>query len=406
MRIKRFLKRLLSANFLIGPAIWVSSSPEALIHRRMVKSFRPTHMRLLAWLNVLLCCAAWYLIIVWHQIITALKRPCLSTPRASVADLLYLGLWLGVKPSSYYICSLNKVPKSQWLSYVYPQELVHWHTIQSPVKSRSQLARLNDKHIFSVFCNDHKLRSVVTLDVIEKGQELTNQMLIDYGLCFIKPLNANAMLGCSSIEHLNGGRVLKGRSLDGELLELTKQSLILNALQEAIDIRTMLVQPLLVNHPDLHHINNETLDPQTLITLRVLSTVINNSQNDKPNSQEVSIEMAVLEVPTDDKNVWRHIVIDTASGRFIPGSNLHELPSGCSDILMQFWREIKLLIKNVHTLFSSISSVAWDLAIDSKGPVIIEGNSGWNPLVVQDLLDAPLLSSRFIELYNASNDTQ
>ena len=48
-----------------------------------------------------------------------------------------------------------------------------------------------------------------------------------------------------------------------------------------------------------------------------------------------------------------------------------------------YWSELKEITMNAQKAFYHIKSIGWDVAISSKGPVIIEGNTSWGTTGLQ-----------------------
>ena len=47
------------------------------------------------------------------------------------------------------------------------------------------------------------------------------------------------------------------------------------------------------------------------------------------------------------------------------------------------WQEVLDLCVRAHARFSEFHSIGWDVAIAEDGPILIEGNENWDPVVSQ-----------------------
>jgi hypothetical protein len=58
--------------------------------------------------------------------------------------------------------------------------------------------------------------------------------------------------------------------------------------------------------------------------------------------------------------------------------------------VLPHWPAVKQLALAAHQQFGALPSIGWDIAITEDGPVIVEGNSVWDPEVVQMSYRLPL----------------
>ena len=160
------------ANFLPGPAMWISRSRAAKIHRRLFWCFRPSRARFLAISNALLCVFAWFLAVGWWKLYSFNCKSSDTKSKIPFIDQLYIVFWIGVAPESYLLLDLSRHPKSEWLSFVFPREQIHWHAIQAPILSQSSHQRLTNKKLFSEFLRENEIESVPDSISFNKGHQL------------------------------------------------------------------------------------------------------------------------------------------------------------------------------------------------------------------------------------------
>lgn len=65
---------------------------------------------------------------------------------------------------------------------------------------------------------------------------------------------------------------------------------------------------------------------------------------------------------------------------------------------LPFWEETKKLVTKAHEQLKDIKSIGWDIAITSRGPVLLEGNDNWEICGPQDMEGG--LKARWKEFHN------
>ena len=61
-----------------------------------------------------------------------------------------------------------------------------------------------------------------------------------------------------------------------------------------------------------------------------------------------------------------------------------------------FWKETKILIKKLHSIFPKLRFIGWDIAITNEGPVVIEGNSVGD-ILFEQLVSGPFYNKKLIQ---------
>jgi len=179
-----------------------------------------------------------------------------------------------------------------------------------------------------------------------------------------------------------------------------------NDLQRQSQNRTVILQPLVENHPNIQKLTGETLvslriitmrnpgaDPQYLIGLISL-----------PLGSEIGSNagFAVLRAPINQQtgrlgaaynqreiaDIMRAIRVHPVTGRQIEGFTL------------PCWKRVIGLTEKAHRTLPTIALVGWDVALSPNGPLIIEGNVRPGPLSPQVAHKKPLGATQFPELYS------
>jgi Sugar-transfer associated ATP-grasp len=68
------------------------------------------------------------------------------------------------------------------------------------------------------------------------------------------------------------------------------------------------------------------------------------------------------------------------------------------------WSEVVKLAVRAHQAFSTLHFVGWDIAVLQSGPVLVEGNEGWNPDVVVLSHGISFSDTQFIPYFNYHAD--
>jgi hypothetical protein len=150
----------------------------------------------------------------------------------------------------------------------------------------------------------------------------------------------------------------------------------------------LLVQPVLLNHPDLHVETNAALATARLVTGRSADggvvPIYGFIYFARPNSITAKGGDIAL--------------IDVAAGRLmsaplkgICGAKLFSYRQFTDDdFTLPDWDAVLLYSKVAHRACSNFIFVGWDVALTDRGPMLLEGNAGWSADEYQSLTGEPL----------------
>jgi hypothetical protein len=164
--------------------------------------------------------------------------------------------------------------------------------------------------------------------------------------------------------------------------------------------RTLLVQPVLFNHPDLHVETNAALATVRLVTGR------------SADGDVVPIYGFIyFPRPNGITAKGGHVaLIDVATGRLMSaplkdvwGAKLFSYHQFTDDTrTLPDWNAVLLLTKVAHQACPNFVFVGWDVALTDCGPMLLEGNAGWSADEYQSLTGQPLgNNAHFIEILAA-----
>jgi hypothetical protein len=152
---------------------------------------------------------------------------------------------------------------------------------------------------------------------------------------------------------------------------------------------TLLVQPVLSNHPDLGTDSNEALATARLVTGRSIGG-------------EVTPIFCFVVFGRADK-ITAHTnwvaLIDVAKGRFMPAPQ-QDIPGQyrqfkSNDACLPDWDAALGYVKAAHSACLDFVFIGWDVAFTPDGVMILEGNTNWTAGTYQSLTGEPLGLTKF-----------
>jgi hypothetical protein len=293
----------------------------------------------------------------------------------------------GILPRWYYIFSLYEAePRSKARCFLnrFETKLATFRLLNWPGSSP-----LNDKGEFAAHCAAYEIPTVAPIAAAEGGtirwigQEdgpLPSRDL------FAKPINARGGKGAERWDFAGGGRF---RNMDGNIVD---GAALLERIRSESGSVERLIQPRVVNHPQIADLSNGAL-----CTARVMTCL--NEQGEGEVVASV-FRMAIGRNVTVDNIHAGGIAAEVGleDGVLGPASNLGEdaqlgwldrhpdTGAAITGRALPLWAETRELAVRAHGAFTDRTVIGWDIAITAEGPILIEGNGG--PDV--DLLQRPM----------------
>jgi hypothetical protein len=159
-----------------------------------------------------------------------------------------------------------------------------------------------------------------------------------------------------------------------------------------------IIQEKVRQHPTLNSLNKSSLNGVRMITYYELPIDGRSDGNEaKAEYGYLRVGPAGMEIDSSGCGPGMSVAVDfetgalKSSGRFgqhFGGGYVETHPdSGVrfEDLTLPFWTEAKDLCSKAARAFPSIRMIAWDVAFAEDGPVIVEGNGGWNQKSLQSL---------------------
>lgn len=334
----------------------------------------------------------------------ALKKATGKTVASQIADMT--GLWFknGIDPPSYYAQDFYNAPRLRDV----PHYLTRFETKNGLLGALNRLApnpfrgnEMCDKALFAECCAKFGIPHPQTLISVSGGTVEWHGQPEDLATSlFCKPQRGQGAEGTMTFRYVSPGRYTDE---DGHQTDLAG---VIEALKKSSSKIPMLVQPWLENHAA---ISDLALD--SLITIRVV-TCINETR-------EPEVTLAMLRLLAKLEPQWQDLPdgeyaapIDLASGEMglFTGDNFktshlryerHPITDApIKGRILADWDLIKKTAISAHAVFSHRSIIGWDIALTSRGPVVLEGNSNLDVMFLQRVHDMPAGRTRFGELVN------
>jgi len=336
----------------------------------------------------------WFAFQGWIQLWKTWKKmsPVLQEKRGisrykQFNDLLKLVFLQTTPPHFYYHYRLYRYTKLEWFNFIYTHELPNWHRVMSPYLSSRTTNLLSDKDAFAWEMKEQGL-PVIDGIVINRENQLTQKQLFHQKSLFLKPLCGNQKIGAYELKY---NAFAESYTLTiAEYQTINDKEEIFSFLKPLTEARNYLIQPLLLNHPDLQNLS----DYHSLITFRVITVWAEN---------KALILSAIAEFPICDSSDYYYMFpVDLKSGIILAvkeksvtvkkeiESKFEHIP-GHQVIL---WQEMMAIAQKAHAFFPDLFSIGWDLAVTPEGVKLIEGNINW--AVNAHQMDAPILMPAYI----------
>jgi hypothetical protein len=264
---------------------------------------------------------------------------------------------------------------------------------------------LADKLAFAAWCRDRGIPTAPVLLVADRGGFPPEVQPKDAGEprlpeadVFVKPMSGRGGSGAQRFSFDPDGRYRDGR---GAVLGHAE---LLAHIRRLSLTRPCLVQPRLVNHPELADLANGALS-----TVRVLT--IENERGEFEATHAV-LRMALgsdaivdnfhaggIAAPIDLRTGVLGRATDIGLRPDVGWCETH--PDTHAKIFgrrLPYWPEALELARRAHAAFADRIVIGWDIALLPEGPVVIEGNGGPDVDIVERCYHEPLGNSRFGEL--------
>jgi len=319
---------------------------------------------------------------VWKKLSPVLQEKTGISRNKQFTDLLKLVFLQTTPPHFYYRYRLYRYTTLEWFNFIYNHELPNWHRVMSPGVSQKTTRLLSDK---AAFAREMQKQGFPVIEgiVIHKGNQLTKEQLFQQRSLFLKPLCGSRKIGAYELKYNVSAESYTLNISENETIDTRKE--IISFFQSLTEKQDYLIQPLLLNHPDLQKLT----DYHSLITFRVITVWAEN--------KALSISV-VAEFPVNDSSEYVYpLPVNLQSGTILTvkekAVTIKEgIEPKFEDIpghQVIYWNELVDIAQKAHAVFPDLFSIGWDLAVTPEGVLLIEGNINW--AVNAHQLNAPAL---------------
>lgn len=328
------------------------------------------------------------------------RRAGKSVPR-QMAEQLQVAVRHSVAPPWYYMFELyldDRRPRAR--------EYVHRYETKGPIYGLLQpggpsASRLNDKAWFAARCRQNGIAAVPVILEVREGRAIAvgGGSLVLPGIdLFVKPRRGRGGRNTERWDRQDAGIY---KSSQGDLLS---RSALLESLKQLSLGRDYIVQPRVVNHPDMADLSNGAL-----ATVRIVTCKDDRGGFEVTNA---ALRMAVGRNTVVDNFHAGGIAskVDLQSGELGAASDMgvrprfewcnHHPDTGAPirGRKLPFWGEALRLVRQAHAAFPDRVIVGWDVGLLDTGPALIEANIKPDLDIHQRVEREPLGRARLAEL--------
>lgn len=307
-------------------------------------------------------------------------------------EQLWLGLCHALPPESYYTYELYRTERWGWIdAYLHQYET---NALLPYLNQDHVHPAIDDKVAFAQLCAQHHLPTPALLGLCAEGicywqTTIGGESGDDL---FIKP-----RWGARG-EGTRRWRRVAATQYQDDTGRLGSWTALVAALAAASRQQPYLVQPCLANHPVL-----ATLSPGALATVRL---VTGRTPAGAVEAVAATFKMAWHPRIINTDGLNSPIALPTGElGRaysydpICPGYDVHPVTGALiTGLRLPDWAATMTLAQRAHHLFPGYVFLGWDIALTPAGPLLLEGNQGWDVVTVQKPQGVPLGQTRFAEI--------
>ena len=313
-----------------------------------------------------------------------------AMPINRAAGALWVAIRHNILPTEYYAYGLWRGDRRRDIdSYLFANESSRLFKVLNRPLERDPIG---DKLAFHEMCKAHDLPTPAVLAAFAPTGKLMD-------FAFGRPPQQDLFVKASSGNSFAERFRWHGADFESDCgCRLSREELGAYLANRArIKNQTLVVQPVLSNHPDLRVESSGALATVRLVTGRSV------------NDEVIPIFSFILFGLPNRIEAHSNCVtlIDVATGRLMPApprkspamSMYQYREFGLNDACtLPDWDLALCHIKVAHKVCSNFVFVGWDVAFTERGPMILEGNVNWDAATFQTLRDEPLGYTKFADI--------
>ncbi|HOC06662.1 MAG TPA: sugar-transfer associated ATP-grasp domain-containing protein [Bacillota bacterium] len=330
------------------------------------------------------------------------KKAGFKSPLRQSLEMLWLGVFYRLSPIEYRSFEFGKkgIGQREIRSYirVYDAE----KKLRRTLNSRAWAPMLTNKLLFNSYFSQRQIPVAKLYGMFHpqfgsdiegnslRTKEDLNRLISEKGIdqFVVKPLAGKtgvSVLVLELVEKTPGDYVFEDRG--GERYDLDR---LVKHMSRKVEFgqQGFIMEARIVNHPDIAKLNPSSVNTCRLVTFM-------NFEG------EVSIILSVIRIGVKGKNTdnWHTgglaAAIDPVTGILGEGLIRPDFPNGgwhsshpdtgaaIKGVQVPHWDQIVDLVLKAARMTPFIRTIGWDVASTPDGPVIIEANFSWGPMMCQ-----------------------
>lgn len=284
-------------------------------------------------------------------------------------NLLFFTLGFNIAPRDVFYFKLYK-NKKEVFNHLYAFEGPVLHELNNRVFDKVRAAKhlLGDKRAFAQALQHINIPHIAT-EVFSDQQHQSIINLQSQQQFFIKPNTANCSTNAAALIYDNNTYTLQ--MIQGE--NMYSPTAIKKQLQHWAESQGFIIQPLLLNHVELQ----TQFDSKDLITFRLITI---KSPHSASMPVFLKIEIALPEKAEYHRQFYNVYAIDLETYTLSSvNPNAPEQPAQqLSPLMIKYIHQAIDHCTTAHDQLFDCYGIGFDFCITPDGPVIIEGNYGWD----------------------------
>jgi hypothetical protein len=387
-----------------------SRSPAMRIHRAAIRTSFPQHPRF-RWIALAANASFWPfkagLLIrrytrEFGPLVAERTGKALGAQRR---EQLHLALTHSISPEAYYTFGLHRPDLyGRAIEYLHPFEVTYLQRALDGGKAGAR--KLADKKAVSELLSRNGIPTVRCHAIVDRGEVRYLQTGMG-GLpaedLFIKPLRGRGGDGAMAWELDAFGRycsVSAAGATGADVPRVLCADDLVSLVQQLSAQQPWMIEERLQNHPAL-----ADLSPGGTASIRILTGRVDG----RSEVLRATFKMPLGSAMVSNVGLNAPVELDTgtlgrASGYGPTEKWFTRHPDTDAIIegrIIPEWQACLSAVEHAHDCVSDVTFIGWDVVLTPRGPVVLEGNWGWDPISLQKPQASPLLEGRFAEICTA-----
>lgn len=348
-----------------------------ILKHRIKQLIQPQHLTI-----AIIEATIWYCFSLWFRTFKILRKNGSSISESEhisklrqYIDILRLNLLYQIPLHRYYSQQLYLKKNRQqihWLNFLNTLPYFHDFCNKSTPNLKAQRALLSDKNKFAIALQENGFPCPKTLTLVKNPSQMN--LYFQEKDVFCKPISASHNKDAFLLKYDPKGNSYRAFPINGfPVSDAQKLRVFLRS-----KTSPMMIQEALEDHPDIASFSGT----EEITTLRLITGKLPNGK--------IEVLYLQLEIPKKERHAsgqqlyqlyplqWPHFNTEPhwekAKSDTIKYDPHLNLPSHIKKLL----KDSGNMCKECHSRLFSLQTIAFDLALTAKEPIIIEANYNWN----------------------------